>query len=139
MRFTFKRRPSGSSGRRKPKSDEEKQANKTARREKTLAKAAAAKVERERARGAFCWHCTKLKKPCVEPFTARAFSDPMLVRSAIRTGVYVSPKAFVQFEEKVSVAWLEENWPEAGECKWEATSQAEWNTILLSSPEWMQD
>lgn len=132
MRFTFKRRPSGSSGKRKPKSEEEKLANKAARREKTLAKAAAAKLEKERARSAFCWHCTKLKKTQVDVFKSRAFSDPKVVRCAVRGGLYVQPKAFVQFEERVSVAWLEEAWPEAATCKWEVTSLAEWEKIHSS-------
>jgi hypothetical protein len=132
MRFTFKRRPSGSSGRRKPKSEEEKQANKAARKEKTEAKQAAAKLEKERLKGAFCWHCNKLKKPQIEAFAARAASDPRLVRCAVRSGHYVQCKAFLQFGEKVSIAWLEENWPEAGACKWEATAQTEWDKMLAN-------
>ena len=129
MGFGWKKRPSGRSGKRKPVPPEVVAERKALRKAATAAKHAAKKAEAEAAKTSTAWWCSKLKAPHDDACKARAMTDDHVKRFAVREGSHVATKVFFQFDDKVAIKWLQQNW-RFGACEWEIGKMLDWEKML---------
>ena len=59
-------------------------------------------------------------------------TDERVVRAAYLRGPYIGYKAYLQFDAKVTLPWLEEAW--LSDCTWEPTYPKEWTLMEKNEP-----